>query len=280
MLATRIAMARRLAAVRAFGATATALVRAGADARSRLRLVVLRALRGDQREGQAAVTTVRVRALGGEAVALRRGTHDIYAFSDAYVGFEHLPRSDVTGSQLGQILELGTNIGLGLAEMAHRYPQARLVGVEADPENARLAKRNVRRWQDRCRVVSAAVWDSDTELTIDAHGDSHGHVVRERRPDDHADRPTIPAFTVQTILDLHMPEGRIDYVLLSAERSEQRVLTSACGWLGRVDAIKVETYTEGPYSPEDTVADLERLGFRAWLEPNPWGGFALGVRSP
>lgn len=278
MLATRSAVASRLAAVRGFGATATALARAGADARSRLRLVVLRALRGGQSEGDAAVTIVRVGPLDGEAVALRRGTHDIYAFSDAYVDFAHLPASEVAGRQLGQILELGTNIGLGLAEMAHRYPQARLVGVEASPDNARLAQRNVRRWQGRCRVVAAAVWDSDTELTIDAQGDSHGHVVRERRSDDGPDRPVIRAFTVQTILDRHMPEGRIDYVLLSAERSEQRVLTSAGEWLDRVDAIKVETYAQGPYSPEDTVADLERRGFRAWLEPNPWGGFALGVR--
>jgi FkbM family methyltransferase len=181
-----------------------------------------------------------------------------------------------------QILELGTNVGYGLSELAHRYPQARLLGVEADPDNAALAERNVAAWADRTTVLGVAVWDSDTELTIDG-GDSHGFHVRERRGDDGPDLPTIPAFSVQTMLDRHMPEGRIDYVLLSAERTERRVLTSANDWLQRVDAIKVETYKQGDYPPEATVADLERLGFRAWLEPDPvdrpWGGFAFGVRD-
>lgn len=274
-------MASRLASLRAFGRTAGTLWAAGAGVPSRLRLISLRARRGGRERSRP--VPVAVAPLDGRRVLLRRGTHDVYAFSDAYVVFQQLPAPEVLRRPMQRILELGTNVGYGLAELAHRYPEARLLGVEADPENAELATRNVAGWADRCTVVAAAVWDADTELTIDAGGDSHGFHVRERTVDDGPDRPVIPAFSVQTLLDRHLPEGRIDYVLLSAERSERRVLTSANQWLERVDAIKVETYKQGDYLPEDTVTDLKQLGFRAWLEPDPverpWGGFALGVRD-
>jgi FkbM family methyltransferase len=229
--------------------------------------------------GPEAPTTVRVKPLGGREVVLRRGTLDVYAFSDAYVTFEHLPPREALERPMKQILELGTNVGYGLSEMAHRYSAARLVGVEADPENAAMARRNVAAWADRVEVVPAAVWDSDTELTIEPGGDSHGNVVRERRPGDGPELPTIPAYSVETLLAERFPDGPIDFVLLSAERSERRVLQNANAWLQRVDAIKVEAYLDGDYGPQDTVADLQAAGFTARHEPNPWGGFVVGFRD-
>jgi FkbM family methyltransferase len=229
--------------------------------------------------GREALTTIKVKPLGGHEVILRRGTLDVYAFSDAYVTFEHLPPAEARDRPMRQILELGTNVGYGLSEMAHRYGQARLVGVEAAPENAAMARRNTAAWADRVEVVPAAVWDSDTELTIEPGGDSHGNVVRERRPGDGPDLPTIPAFSVPTLLADRFPDGRIDFVLLSAEKSERRVLQNANEWLQRVDSIKVEAYLDGDYGPEDTAADLRAAGFTARHEPNPWGGFVVGFRG-
>jgi hypothetical protein len=251
------------------------LAAATADPRSALRLVKLALQRGGT-HGEP--VRVRVRALGGRPVELRPGTSDVYAFQDAYLERFQGPPAELASERLGSILELGTNVGLGLADLACRYPDARLLGVEADPGNAELAKRNVAAFADRCEVVNGAVWDTDCELTIEGQK-ACGMEVRERRPGDPEDMPAIPAFAVATLLE-RWPEGQIDYVLLSVEHSEERVLTRNNAWLERVRSIRVETYDDIPYGPADTVRDLERLGFRARHEPNPSGGSAVGVRPP
>ncbi len=251
------------------------LTAAGAGPRSWLALIRLRLARG----GGTGTVRVRVRALGGLAVELRRGTSDVYAFEDAYVERFQRPPAELAGKPLERILELGTNVGFGLTELACRHPGARLLGVEADPGNAALAQRNVAHFADRCEVVAAAVWDSDTELTIEGERES-GLEVRERRPDDPPGAPAIPAVAVGTLLARWLPEGEIDYVLLSAEHSEQRILTRNADWLGRVRSIRVETYDDVPYGSAETLADLERHGFRARHEPNASGGSAVGVRAP
>jgi len=51
----------------------------------------------------------------------------------------HLPPDDI-GSPEPRIVELGTNIGAGLAGLAARYPAATLLGVEPDRQNAALPR--------------------------------------------------------------------------------------------------------------------------------------------
>jgi hypothetical protein len=167
-------------------------------------------------------------------------------------------------------------VGLGLAQLAECYPAAQLLGVEADPDNAELAVRNVAPFADRVRVVSAAVWDRDCELTLEGRKEC-GLEVRERREDDPVDLPRISAYAVESLLADWRPEGEIDYVLLSAEHSEERILTRSNGWLERVRSIRVETYEDIPYGPAQTIRDIERLGFRARYEPGPTGS-VVGVR--
>ena len=252
------------------------LMAAGAGPRSWFELARLRLRRG---HGGSGGVSVRVRSLGGLEVELRRGTSDVYGFEDAYVERFQKPPADLADQALEWILELGTNVGFGLSDLAYRYPRARLLGVEADPGNAAQATRNVAAFADRCEVAAVAIWDSDCELTIEGEQEC-GLEVRERRPDDPPDAPAIPAVAVETLLADWRPEGEIDYVLLSVEHSEQRILTRSNGWLARVRAIRVETYDDIPYTPQDTVRDLEALGFRAWFEPNLVGGSAVGVRAP
>lgn len=255
------------------------LFRSAADPRSGLRLVLMRATRGRSRGARPRrAVAIRVKALGGHPLLMRPGTNDVDAFSDNALDGFHLPPAEIRGDALIRIVEVGTNIGVGLAALAHRYPAARLVGLEADRDNALLARRNTSPWSDRCTVIEAAAWDSETQLTLEGD-ETNGYHVRERTGDDPEDSPTILAMTLDGVLAEHMPEGEIDYVLLSAEHSEARLLRAGGGWAPRVRAIKVETYNDGSYTPADTTRDLERLGFSASVEPGPWGGCAIGVRA-
>ena len=50
--------------------------------------------------------------------------------------------------------------------VASRYPQGRLLGVEADHDNALLARRNLAHLSNRCILEEAAVWYCDETLTL------------------------------------------------------------------------------------------------------------------
>jgi len=100
------------------------------------------------RSARASHRCVRVhpRVLG-HPVWVRIGTTDYQTLRNTVVSQYHLPLQPlaVDSLQLGAkpvILDLGANAGYTVAHFAAVYPTARIVGVEMDAENVRLAQRN------------------------------------------------------------------------------------------------------------------------------------------
>jgi FkbM family methyltransferase len=249
--------------------TAAQLARAGADMRSRRDLLRLRF----RPPKDADTVEVRVRPLNGEPFRLRPSTSDIHAFGDRFIDFFHLPPAELRDEELRTIVDLGANIGVSLAALAVRYPEARLLGVEADADNAALARANVAPWSDRCTIRHAACWDRSADLVVEGT-EASGFSVREATPGDPDSMRTVRGESLDTLL----PDGPIDYVLMEVERTERRLITRNTDWAERVRSIRVECYPDGDYRLAETLADLAALGFRARGEPNPFGGYALGVR--
>jgi FkbM family methyltransferase len=249
-----------------------------ADWPSRWRLLRLRAERHlpgfvPSLEGPV---TLSVKELGGRGFTVRPRTTDADMAIYDFVYGCHLPPAELAGEDLRQILELGANAGAAVASLAMRYPDARVVGVEPDPENAGIARQNTALFADRCELVEAAIWDSDTELTI--FGDeAHGLTVRERRAGDPAELPRIRALSVETILREHMPDGPIDFVQMTIEGTEPRVLSGRPPWVERVRSIRMEFHPHRGFPIDDALALLGDLGFNA-RPALDFGLFVVGVR--
>jgi FkbM family methyltransferase len=220
---------------------------------------------------------LRMRELDGRVLFVRPGTADMNAIVLDYIQGTHLPPPQFVNRDLRQICEFGTQIGTGLAGLAARYPRARALGVEPEPENAALARRNVEAFGSRCQVIEAAIWDKEEELTVEGFWVS-GYTVRPSRPEDPPDR-RVRGITVDRMLQEHMPQGDIDYMVVSLEGSEPRVLAAASGWARRVASIRCATAPAMGFSGEDAVRLLTGLGFDAWWEPSPGVGWTFGVRS-
>jgi FkbM family methyltransferase len=247
------------------------LLGAMADWPSRLRLIRLK-LRDKIGAASAsgAPVALRLRPLGGRALHVRPGTSDTGVIVHNYLTGDH----PFAHRDLRRICELGSNIGVALAGLAVRHPDAQLLGVEADPENAALARRNLAQFGDRCTLVEAAVWGREAELVLD--GDQADlRFVREARDDD-PPSARIPARTVGALLAEHMPDGPIDFMHLSIEGSEPRVLAGDIGWMNRVRSIRLSIHPNG-FTSDACLAALRRLGFEAWLDPSS-GEHGLGVR--
>lgn len=198
---------------------------------------------------------VYVRALGGHGVRLRPGTTDRIVLKSSLLGRSHLP--PVTDPRL--IWDLGANIGVTVAHMAHLFPGARVVGVELDPANYSEALRNTRPWSERCELVSAAAWVSDGTVRFRrVAGQEQGARIA-------ADGDQVQSISLNT---LRRRTGTPDYVKMDVEGAERILLTEQTDWARGVRSIKVELH--GSYTIGECLRDLEDLGFVAWEQPQPW----------
>lgn len=213
-------------------------------------------------DGTREVVELRLRPLRGARFRLRAGTADVWALPDTFLPADHLPPHELDPASVRTIWDLGANIGASMAHLAVLHPQARVIGVELDSDNAELCRANLAPWADRCELVNAAVWTRDGEVQYRREGlDTLSFHIEEGAAN--GDGPTTPAYSLDTLLARH--GGPVDYVKMDIEGAEQHVLRENTDWARQVRSIKVEVHE--PYTPEACVEDLRRLGFDAQLDP-------------
>jgi FkbM family methyltransferase len=196
----------------------------------------------------AGVVELRIKALDGASVFIRPGTSDAEVLRDTFLGEYHLPPEELNGT-LRLIWDLGANIGMTMAHLAHLHPDARVVGVELDGANAELARRNIGPWSARCEVIEAAVSPGRGRIEyFRAPGMESGLQIREG------------GGHFAEVLNLNELAGEPDYVKMDIEGTEARVLREDTDWATRVRAIKVETHAPH-YSVSECLDDLGGLGF-------------------
>jgi hypothetical protein len=207
---------------------------------------------------------------------IRPNTTDVGLIFGHVAGGQHLPLRPIADQPLRQICEFGTNIGLGLADLALRYPDAHLLGVEAHPTNANLARINLARFRDRCELVEAAVWDANGEVILE--GDQPGLIFSRADDEPAPGAMRARAVTPQKLLEEHMPDGMIDYLHLDMVESEPRILEPGTDWIGRVRSLKVQLYEGHEFTPARCLNLLRDLGFEVVSDMGPHGPFAFGFR--
>lgn len=204
---------------------------------------------------------IHPRALRGREVLLRRGTSDAGVALQTFVYRLHVPPDARESPHV--VWDLGSNIGLTVAHFACLYPRARVVGVEPDPENAALARRNIQPWSDRCTIIESAVWHEDGEVPFELHPRAE-FAARIVEASEHRVR----ACSLTTLL---RDEVSVDLLKVDIEGAEREVLRHNTGWAAKVRRIIVEVHE--PYTVEECREDLRRLAFVVAVNPE----FAVSV---
>ncbi len=172
-------------------------------------------------------------------VYLRRGTSDVRNFRQIFIqdAFSFLPLSPRT------ILDLGGYIGLASLSLAHRYPDARILLVEPDPDNFLLAQLNCRPYPN-ITCLRAGVWSKSGHLTIDnrTHGD-WGIMMRETAGTD-GSALRIPCHSVGELMDHAGFDGELDFLKIDVEGSEKVLFDDpeAHRWVDRCKVISCELH--------------------------------------
>jgi FkbM family methyltransferase len=148
----------------------------------------------------------------------------------------------VRGLDISSIIDLGGNVGMASVWFLNTFTRAKVVTVEANPDNFSSLEANLRPYGDRATVIKGGAWWRQTPLALVRDGRDVGNSkVREALPGDDPsilmegwDIPALMAragFDSVDLLKIDIEGAEIDLLLKNAER-----------WLPRVRNLSIETH--------------------------------------
>jgi len=201
-------------------------------------------------------TKLQIKKLHGRAILCRPSSSDSGVLWDTFYHCYHEPPPNVREPKC--IVDLGANVGYTAAHYAATYPQARIVAVEMDEENHRLAIANTVTSDNRCQVIRAAIWNKDGIVEYSGT-EQHGYRVCVLEGATESDKRHAPARSLDSIFD-ELQLTYVDFVKMDIEGAEAIVFAGSLKWLTKVGAIKIELHP--PMTFDECCQILESNGFQ------------------
>jgi FkbM family methyltransferase len=181
----------------------------------------------------------------GFPVQLRRGSTDAAVFRQIFRkgdwDFTRFPQAQrvwnayhaiVRAGERPVIIDAGANVGAASLWFAARFPQASIVAVEPDPDNARMCRLNTKR-AGNVTVIEAAIGSRAGAASLQ---NPQGTPVAVRTL-----RSSAGGVTVRTVADLAQG-GRLFIVKIDIEGFESDLFSANTDWLDDVGMVTVETH--------------------------------------
>jgi FkbM family methyltransferase len=174
-------------------------------------------------------------------VWLRPGTSDFATFKEVLREEEYNFQLDKPPNT---IIDAGANIGLTAVWFSVRYPDAKIIAVEAERSNYDLLIRNVAEFPNVV-PVHAALWSHRGMLAVDdpAGAGEWAFQTTELEQGAPAAHGVVESLTVRDLMTRYN-FSRIDLLKVDIEGAEQEVFADpgAPDWLFDVDAIVIELH--------------------------------------
>jgi FkbM family methyltransferase len=189
-------------------------------------------------------------------VVMRNGTSDFAVLAQVFLHGQY-GRLPVHNPRV--IIDAGANIGLASLYFLHRYPGARILALEPDPENLAVAEENLRPYRDRCTLVHGALWSSRTRLSLRRTG---AHWATQVTPDATPGGIEVEAYSLPDIIRDHgLPS--IDLLKIDIEGAEAEVFKTCQNMVfDRVGCCAVEIH--GEVSAQAFVRAADYHNFDYW----------------
>ena len=180
---------------------------------------------------------IRVQPPGiANPVCLRVRTTDVSTYSEILLHSEYaldLPFSPKT------IVDAGANIGMASIYLHHRYPEARVIAIEAEASNFRMLARNVRPYQ-AITPVHAALWNQDGETSVSEPDPATGAFGKWGFVTKDGPGSKVRAITMHTLME-EMCIPAIDLAKIDIEGAEQEVFEDT-RWLTGMGCVMIELH--------------------------------------
>jgi FkbM family methyltransferase len=192
----------------------------------------------------------------------RPGTTDLLVLEQVFLDREYHVEP-IMADSIEYIVDLGSNIGVTAMLWAQRYPQARMVLVEPDPDNFKLLRRNTAAFQDRCILLNAAVSDRRGTASFFRSEREYGHSVL--KPDDCVSEINVKTMTVSDVLtEAGFP--RVDLLKMDIEGGEAIVMPTMGTWKHAPRYMIAELHP--PYDFVAFTDHCRSAGLRATQSPS------------
>lgn len=135
------------------------------------------------------------------------------------------------------IVDAGANIGAASIYFSHRYPEARIIAIEAEASNFEVLQKNVRPYP-LITPIHAALWNKDGEIEVGTPAAATGAVGNSAFMT--REGSGVRAITMPTLMkELQLP--KIDLLKVDIEGAEKEVFET-CDWMGHVQCLMVELH--------------------------------------
>lgn len=140
-----------------------------------------------------------------------------------------------------RIIDGGGNIGLTAAYFASRYPAAKIITVEPDPNNFELLKKNTAGYPN-ITALNTGLWSSSASLVVRDLGlGDNGFVVEEVDPSTPG---SLRAVSIGDIMQQQQWDT-IDLLKLDVEGAEKEIFSSNTeSWLPKTKVLVIELHDE------------------------------------
>jgi FkbM family methyltransferase len=187
---------------------------------------------------------------------VRKRTTDWQTYGQIFVREEYRFRHSVPPRT---IIDLGANVGYATVWYHARYPEARIVAVEPEADNARTARINVDLAcgnGGRVVVEETAIWHTDSYVKItNPKGSAWGFKVHEAEA---GEQGAFRATTMSAIMDRN-GMNTVDLVKIDIEAGERFLFAKNTEWLDRVNSIVIELHDRKvPGCREPVIAALDQ----------------------
>ena len=174
-------------------------------------------------------------------VYARHSTSDLDVFEQIFVHKEYSPLEDINNPKV--ILDCGSYVGYSTVYFLNKFPNSRVVAVEADRENFLASKLNLSPYEDRVTLLHTAIWSQSGGLIVDRgkYGDGRewANQVRGCASGETADVMAIDLLSLMEKTGL----SEVDILKVDIEGAERVIFTEGCElWLDRVRNIAIELH--------------------------------------
>ena len=173
---------------------------------------------------------------------LRKGTSDIRSFRQIFRKEEY----DFVPFQPNTILDLGGYIGLASAYFANKYPNAKIVLIEPDPDNFLVAQLNTRQFPN-VECLQVGVWSESCYITEDRRvrdslENDWGKVFRKVTSDEKS-KSRIQALSIPDLMSI-AGFAEIDFLKIDIEGSEKKLFSDFAvePWIDKCRLISCELH--------------------------------------
>jgi FkbM family methyltransferase len=164
------------------------------------------------------------------------------------------------------IIDCGSNYGVSILWFKKNYPNARIVGVEADPTVFDMLSRNLsRRHFSSVKLLHRAVSSKSGHVSFHCLGADSGR-IHAGSPDGIS--PSSEIIDVQTVLlDDLIGDDEVDFLKIDIEGAELDVI-SGSKKLNRVNQMFIEyhSFIDTPQELSRLLSILENSGFRYYID--------------